>query len=123
MKIAQGAGNNRQTLNYRSFPRCVKPNSYAVTDVAKFSSGSYSRGGCARCRLAAQGVTVNKSIGRGERDSSNRDLSRSCSCDRFAASNAIIAFSDCLLAPIPVYLRQEGRGCHWFEDDEAGLRV
>jgi len=59
-----------------SFRRCVKPDSHAGTGVARFSSGSCSRGGCARCRLAAQAVPVNESIGRGARDSSNRGLSR-----------------------------------------------
>jgi len=66
-----------QSLMVRpSFPRCVKPDSHAVTGIAKFSSGFCSRGGCARCRLAAQAAPVNESIGRDARDSSNRDLSR-----------------------------------------------
>jgi hypothetical protein len=73
-----------------------------------------------RCRLAAQAVPVHESIGRGGRGSSNRDFSRCCSCDRFVASSATTAFCDCLSGPIPVHPRLEGRGCHWFEDAEAG---
>jgi len=45
------------------------------------------------CRLAAQAVAVNESVGRGVRDSSNRVFSRCCSYGHFAASSAIIAFS------------------------------
>jgi hypothetical protein len=51
------------------------------------------------CPLAAQAVTVNESVVRGARDSSNQAFSRCCSCDRFAANSAIIAFSGGLLVP------------------------
>lgn len=72
-----GAAEMRSISDGRpSFRRCVKPDSHAGTGVARFSSGSCSRGGCARCRLAAQAVPVNESIVRGARDSSNRGLSR-----------------------------------------------
>jgi hypothetical protein len=45
-------------------------------------------------------VTLNKFIGRGERDSSNQAFSRCYLCDRFVASGAIIAFSAGLSLPI-----------------------
>lgn len=45
------------------------------------------------CPRAAQAVTVNEFVGRGARDSSNQASSRCCSCDRFVAGSAIIAFS------------------------------
>src|SRR5258708_32408705 len=68
-----------------------------------------SRKGVPLCRLAAQVVPVNESIGRGARDFSNWDFSRCCSCDHFVAISAISAFSDCLSVPIPRNLSLQGR--------------
>src|SRR5260370_1669298 len=78
-----------------------------------------SRKGVPLCRLAAQAVPVNESIGRGASDFSNRDFSPCCSCDHFVAISAISAVSDCLSVPIPRYLSLQRQDYDWVEDAEV----